>query len=365
MRALNCLVPRLVGDFSLSIRYDKRRLTRYIIHVDLDAFFTSVEELLDPSLKGKPIIVGADPKLRGVVATASYAARRYGVHSAMPSRTAGRLCPLGIFLPVRKEVYQEYSQKVMAIFRGYSPLVEKVSIDEAFLDVTQKNAPFSHALDIGHDIQDRIRSQIGLPCSVGIGTNKLVAKIASDLRKPQGFVAVPPGQERKFLAPLPVGRLWGVGPRTESFLKSMGIRTIGDLSQVSSEKLSFLGKRGAILWRQSQGLDEREVEVQRPIKSVGREHTFNEDTEDQKEVEATLTSLVLSVSDELSRLGFKGRTITLKLRYPDFTTHTFSKTQHEATSSKETIQEQILWLFHSHWEPRKLRLVGVRVSMLA
>ena len=335
-----------------------------IIHVDLDAFFTSVEELLDPSLKGKPIIVGADPKLRGVVATASYTARRYGVHSAMPSRTAGRLCPQGIFLPPRKEVYQEYSRKVMAIFRDYSPLVEKVSIDEAFLDVSQEGAPFSHALDIGHDIQNRIHSQIGLPCSVGIGVNKLVAKIASDLRKPQGFVAVPPGQERKFLFPLPVGRLWGVGPRTESILKSMGIHTIGDLSQVSVAQLSFLGKRGVILWRQSQGIDEREIEIQRPIKSVGREHTFNEDTEDQKEVEATLTSLASSVSDELSRVGLKGRTMTLKLRYPDFATHTFSKTQDEATSSKETIQEQILSLLHSRREPRKLRLIGVRVSTL-
>jgi DNA polymerase-4 len=252
----------------------------------------------------------------------------------------------------------------MAIFRDYSPLVEKVSIDEAFLDVSQEGIPFSHALNIGHDIQDRIHSQIGLPCSVGIGTNKLVAKIASDLRKPQGFVAIPPGQERKFLAPLPVGRLWGVGPRTESILKSMGIRTIADLSQVPASQLSFLGKRGAILWKQSQGIDEREVEVQKPIKSVGREHTFNEDTEDRKEVEATLISLALSVSDELSRLGLKGRTITLKLRYPDFATHTFSKTQDEATSSKEAIREQILGLFRSHWEPRKLRLIGVRVSTL-
>jgi DNA polymerase-4 len=342
----------------------KLELARYIIHVDLDAFFTSVEELLDPKLKGKPVIVGADPNVRGVVATASYAARRYGVHSAMPSRTAGRLCPQGIFLPPRKEVYQEYSQKVMNIFQDYTPLVEKVSIDEAFLDISQEDAPFSHALDIGHDIQNRIRSQVGLPSSVGIGTNKLVAKIASDLRKPQGFVAVPPGEERKFLAPLPVGKLWGVGPRTESVLKSMGIRTIGDLSQVPVAKLSFLGKRGAILWKQSQGIDEREVEVQRPVKSVGREHTFNEDTEDRKEVEAVLTSLVQLVSDELSRLGFKGRTITLKLRYPDFVTHTFSRTQDEATSSREIIQGQILSLLHGYWEPRKLRLVGVRVSTL-
>jgi DNA polymerase-4 len=342
----------------------KLELVRYIIHVDLDAFFTSVEELLDPSLKGKPIIVGADPKLRGVVATASYAARRYGVHSAMPSRTAARLCPQGIFLPPRKEVYQEYSRKVMAIFQDYSPLVEKVSIDEAFLDVSQEGVPFSHALNIGHDIQSRIRSQVGLPCSVGIGTNKLVAKIASDLRKPQGFVAVPPGEERRFLAPLLVGKLWGVGPRTEYLLKSMGIRTIADLSQVPSEKLSFLGKRGIILWKQSQGVDEREIETQRPIKSVGREHTFNEDTEDRKEVETTLSSLALSVSSELSRLSLRGRTITLKLRYPDFITRTFSKTQAEATSSKEDIQERSLSLLHSHWELEKLRLIGVRVSTL-
>lgn len=331
-------------------------MVRQIIHIDLDAFFTSVEELLNPSLRGKPIIVGADPKSRGVVATASYAARRYGLHSAMPSRTAARLCPEAIFLPVQKELYQEYSGRVLSMLIEYSKLVEVVSIDEAFLDVTKPDAPFIRAKDIGHSIQNRIQTEIGLSCSI----------IASDLKKPSGFVVVYPGEEKSFLAPLPVDKLWGIGPKTAEQLYSMGIRTIGKLSEVPQERLvALFGKRGIPMYWGSRGMDESPVKPERITKSMSREHTFDHDTDNPKEIEMKFQLLGESLSTRLLELGLKGKVITIKLRYPDFSTHTYSRTQNEVTDSAQIIFSESLKLLKRHWQAgKKLRLIGVKVSNL-
>jgi DNA polymerase-4 len=346
------------------VQLGAKDLVRQIIHVDMDAFFASVEELLQPSLRGKPIIVGAEPEERGVVATASYAARRYGVRSAMPSRTAARLCPNAVFLPVRKELYREYSEWVMSILKEYTPLVERVSIDEAFLDLTQPDAPFARAGEIGRAIQRRIGAEIGLPCSIGIATNKLVAKVASDLKKPEGFVVVPPGKEREFLAPLAVNKLWGVGPKTNSQLQSMGIHTIGELSTVPQERLlPLFGKRGLLMHLESQGIDERAVQTERAIKSVSREHTFSRDVCDAREIESTNRSLAQSIGIELKKQNLKARTLTIKLRHSDFSTHTYSRTRAEGIDSAGIIFEESLKLLQNHWRPpRRLRLVGIRVS---
>jgi DNA polymerase-4 len=284
----------------------------------------------------------------------------------MPSRTAARLCPNAIFLPVRKELYQEYSKQVMSILREYSPLVEQLSIDEAFLDVTGADAPFIGAEDIGHSIQNRIQNEIGLPCSIGIGTNKLVAKIASDLKKPGGFVIVQPGEEKSFVAPLPVDKLQGVGPKTAEQLYSMSIHTIDELSEVPREKLlALFGKRGISLYWGSQGIDESPVRSERTIKSMSREHTFDRDINNPEEVEMKLQLLGESLGARLYELGMKGKVITIKLRYPDFSTHTYSKMQNEATDSVQKIFSESLRLLKRHWqEGKKLRLIGVKVSNL-
>ena len=248
-----------------------------IIHLDMDAFYASVEVLDNSALRGKPVIVGGGVK-RGVVAAASYEARKFGVHSSIPMTKAMRLCPHGVFLPVRMERYKEVSDRVFGIFRRYTPLVEPVSLDEAFLDVTESVRLFGPPEEIARKIRAEVRAETGLTVSAGVASSKLVAKIASDMNKPDGLTVVPRGKEQEYLGPLQVGRLWGVGEMTRSALAEMGVQKISDLAGIPEEAVvRKLGKHGAHLHRLAHGVDDREVEPEREIKSMGREETFDED----------------------------------------------------------------------------------------
>jgi len=296
---------------------------RTIIHADLDAFYASVEVLDDPSLRGKPVIVGGRPDERGVVSAASYEARRFGVHSAMPLRTAGRRCPQGVFLPGRPARYRELSERVMAVFADYTPLVEPISLDEAFLDVTASEAVHGDGPTIARRIKDRVLGEVGLVVSVGVATNKLCAKVASDLRKPDALVVVPPGDEAAFLAPLPIRRLWGVGPRAQEALAEYGVTTIGQLAALPPATLHRrFGQHGDALAARARGIDAARVEPLQAPKSVGHEHTFDVDTADQGRLEATLLDLAESVGSRLRRHELAAGAVQLKLRYEGFETLT-------------------------------------------
>lgn len=338
--------------------------TRHILHVDLDAFFASVEELLQPELRGKPLAVGGPPG-RGVIASASYPARRYGVRSAMPTSQALRLCPSLILLPPRRGVYAHFSRRVMDLLAEYSPLLEQVSIDEAFLDLTGCELRWGDAPSIVRTIQKRILEEVGLSASLGLATSKLVAKIASDLEKPGGLVVVEPGTEATFLAPLEVERLWGVGPVTAARLRRLGIRTIGDLATYPErDLLSALGSHARELQTRALGIDHSQVLPVREAKSVSREVTFAQDVEEAEEVRATLFALSERVAEDLRRHGLEGRTITLKLRYPDFATLTRRRTLPHPTVLGQAIFRAAWDLFLDVWDQRPLRLVGVGVTNL-
>ncbi len=339
---------------------------RSIIHVDLDAFFCSVEELLDPAIRGKAIIVGADPHGRGVVAAASYEARRYGVHSALPIGRAARLCPQAVFLRPRHKLYSEYSHQVMALLEEYTPLVEQVSIDEAFMDVTGSRLLFGPAEEIGHAIQRRILDELGLPCTVGIATNKLVAKVASELGKPRGLVVVAPGGESEFLAPLPVERLWGVGPKTAQRLHAQGVRTIGELAALRPQLLrAQFGKMGEHLHQRASGIDPSPVESGHERKSVSQDHTFEKDTAEPSVVEAKLLDLSEGVARQLRQESWQARTITLRLRYADFHTITRSRTLSQPTDLGDTLYKVGQELLRHEWSGQPpVRLVGIGASNL-
>ena len=340
---------------------------RAILHCDLDAFYASVEQLDHPEWRGKPVIVGGRPNERGVVAAASYEARVFGVHSAMPLREAGRLCPQGIFVPGNHERYGELSDRVMALFDEYTPLVQPISLDEAFLDVTESEALFGSAEAIGRALKTRVREGLGLVLSVGVASNKLCAKVASDLGKPDGFVVVPRGGEAEFLAPLDVHRLWGVGARTRETLAAWGLRTIGDLARLEVRQLeSHFGAFGRALWERAQGLDPDVVVAREAAKSVGHERTFDVDEEDDARVEATLLHLTESVASRLRAAGGRGRCVTLKLRLAPFETLTRQRTFDEATDDARRIFAAARDLFrHERTADRRaVRLVGVSVSAL-
>ncbi len=298
-------------------------MTRAILHADLDAFYASVEVLDDPSLRGKPVIVGGRPDERGVVSAASYEAREYGVHSAMPLRTAGRRCPHGAFLPGRPERYRELSEQVMTIFASYTPLLELISLDEAFLDVGASAAAFGDGAAIARRIKERVRDEVGLVVSVGVATNKLCAKVASDLRKPDALVVVAPGQEAAFLAPLPIRRLWGVGPQAQQALGDYGVSTIGQLASLDPATLQRrFGRHGMELAARARGIDTASVQPMQAPKSVGHEHTFSVDSADPARLEATLLDLAESVASRLRRHDLAAGGVQLKLRYEGFETLT-------------------------------------------
>ena len=304
-------------------------MARVILHVDMDAFYASIEQRDRPELRGKPVIVGSPPTQRGVVAAASYEARRFGVHSAMPSRTAGKLCPQGVFVPPDMRRYVRVSRQIFAILERFTPLLEPLSLDEAFLDVTGAQRLFGDGPAIARKIKDAIRSETGLTASAGVAPNKFLAKIASDLHKPDGLTVVPNDLTgiQAFLAPLPVGRLWGVGPVLRTRLEAGGLATIGDLQQRSLEDLArLIGQNQAeYLKALAEGRDDRPVEPEREEKSVSREHTFLHDVKDRDELEQVLAGLVDDVGRSLRRLGKLANGVQIKLRWQGFETITRQK----------------------------------------
>jgi len=339
-------------------------MARSIIHVDMDAFYASVEQRDKPELRGKPVVVGAAPGGRGVVSAASYEARRFGVRSAMPSIQAQRLCPQAIFVPVDMPRYLQASRAVMGILGGYTPLLEQISVDEAFLDVTGSRRLFGSPEQIGRQIKQRIASELSLVASVGIAANKFVAKVAFDHGKPDGFVLVPAGEERRFLDPMPVSRLWGVGKATEERLRQLGIRTIRQLAAYPEEVLQRqFGELGGHLHRLANGIDDRPVETGRDAKSVSAEHTYQQDTREQDTIERTLLALAEDVGARLRSQGLRGRTVQLKLRFGDFHTLTRRRTLPGPTDANDTIYKMVCGLLAEvPLEGRLVRLLGVGVS---
>ena len=338
--------------------------TRTILHVDLDAFFAAVEQRDRPELQGRPVIVGgSDPNSRGVVSAASYEARRFGVHSAMPLRTAYRLCPQGVYLPVDGRRYQAASREVMAILRRYTPQVQQISIDEAFLDVTASQALFGDGEAIARSIKAAVRDEVRLTVSAGVATTKLVAKVASDLRKPDGLVVVPPGEEAAFLAPLPISRLWGVGEKTALALREYGVQTIGDLAALPRDLLERrFGKHGAALVDRAHGIDPDPVATGEPAKSIGHEHTFGHDTADVEKIERTVLGMADGVAWRLRAAGLRAATITLKLRDSTFATITRQTTLAVPADLTEPIYEAALMLLRRELHGQRIRLVGVTAS---
>ncbi|MDQ3945435.1 MAG: DNA polymerase IV [Actinomycetota bacterium] len=340
-------------------------MNRSILHVDLDAFYASVEVLDNPGLAGRPVLVGGTGP-RGVVAAASYEARRYGVHSAMPMARARRLCPEAVVLPPRFDAYQARSADVQAIFRTFTPLVEPIALDEAFLDVTGAGRLFGTGLEIGAAIRVRIRAETGLTASVGVATTKLVAKLASEAAKPDGMRMIDAGTELEFLHPLPLRRLWGVGPATEKRLARFGVITIGDLAAVPEESLvDALGRaHGHHLHELAWNRDQRPVEPDRETKSIGQEETFPRDIYDPDVLRAEARRLAERVGNRLREHGVAGRTVTIKVRYPDFRTITRSATAPEPTAAAADIARQAVELLARAELHRGVRLLGVSVHNL-
>jgi len=344
---------------------------RTIFHVDMDAFFVSVEELFDPSLKGKPVVVGGQRDERGVVSAASYEARKFGVHSAMPLRTAAKLCPQAIFVNGHPERYRECSEKVYSVLNTFSPMVEMASIDEAYLDMTGTDRLHGPPLRAAHALHQKMKAETRLNCSIGIGGSRLVAKVSSAKAKPNGVLLVVPGQEAKFLAPLDVRDIPGVGKVTEKNLHALGIKQVGDLTKLEEHELERrFGKWGLALAGKARGEDaggwfDTEVGADTDAKSISHEHTFNEDTAQVERIDATLMRLSEMVGRRLREHSFYARTLQLKLRYSDFTTLTRAHSLAAPTQLDTEIYEQIHVLFHKNWMVgRKVRLLGLQASSL-
>jgi DNA polymerase-4 len=335
----------------------------------MDAFFVSVEELFDPSLKGKPVVVGGRPNERGVVSAASYAARKFGVHSALPLRTAYKLCPQAIFVDGHPERYRDYSHKVYDVLCSFSPLVEMASIDEACLDMTGTERLYGPPLRAADLLHQRMKAETGLNCSIGIAASRLVAKIGSDQAKPNGVLWVVSGQEPAFLAPLDVRKVPGVGKVTEKHLNALGIRKVGDLARLDDAFLEQrFGKWGLALAGKSRGLDaggwfDTEIGADDGPKSISHEHTFSEDTANLAQIESTLARLCEMVGRRLREHRLRARTIQLKLRYSDFSTFTRAHSIARATDLDTELFEEIRDLFRRHWKTGStVRLLGVHVS---
>jgi DNA polymerase-4 len=337
-----------------------------ILHVDMDAFFVSVELLERPELRGKAVIVGGGPNQRGVVTAASYEARKFGVHSAMPLRTAGRLCPHAVFLDGHHEKYGEWSDRVATILAKFSPIVEMVSIDEAYLDLAGTERLHGPPLATADKLLRTITSTTSLPCSAGLATTRLVAKVASDQAKPRGLVWVAPGQEPRFLAPLPVRKIPGIGEVTERALRALGIETVEQLAAVQQERLEkIFGQWGDALYRKARGGDSYEFVIDAEPKSISHNHTFGEDTTDTEVLHAMLSHLSQKACKRLREAGLATRTLTLTIRYAGFDTHTRAKTLSEPTRLDADIFRVFQMLFAEHRDvKRKIRLLGVALSGL-
>ena len=342
---------------------------RHIIHADLDAFYATVEQLDNPELLGKPVLVGGRPENRGVVATASYEARTFGVRSAMPMRTAVRLCPQGIIIPPRFTRYRDMSRQVMDIFRDFTEIVEPLSLDEAYLDVSEAvdEAQGRWPLGVALELKRRVKEETGLTVSVGVSVSKSVSKIASDLDKPDGLVVVPPGEQAGFLAPLPVGKLWGIGPKTAERLHAAGVTTIGKLAEQSPEWFSrMFGQRADAVRLRAAGLDDEPVHTERETKSVSSETTFPDDLGDAAELRRVLEELADSVAGSLEGKGLQGRTVTVKMRLADFTTFSRQTTLPTPSNDAAPIKDTAWRLLSAELTPgRSFRLLGVGVSNFA
>jgi DNA polymerase IV len=345
-------------------------MPRTILHLDLDAFFCSVEEIQNPDLRGKPFAVGGKPNERGVVASCSYPARALGIRSAMPMSRALRLCKDLIIIPGRHKLYREYSEKVMEKLRNLTPFVEQISIDEAFLDISDiQPAPARLALDL----QTAIRTELNLPSSIGIASNKLVAKIATEVGKksnkkknepPFGLTIVPAGEEAKFLAPLPADMLWGVGPKTSARLSELGIHTIGDIANwPQKELINLFGENGRDLWQHANGIDNRPIVTEYETKSISQETTFSVDIRDEKTLEKKLREQARDVARQLRKSDLVGKTVKLKLRWSDFTTLTRQTTLPTSTDNEDEIFRTAVRLMKSvRKQDQAVRLIGVGVS---
>jgi DNA polymerase-4 len=336
----------------------------------MDAFFVSVEELFDPSLKGKPVVVGGRPDQRGVVSAASYAVRKFGVHSAMPLRTAYKLCPQAIFVEGHPSRYRDYSRKISRVLECFSPLVEMASIDEAYLDLTGARRLHGAPLKAADELHQAVKRETQLNCSIGIATSRLVAKVCSDQAKPNGILWVPPGREARFLAPLDVRRIPGVGKVTEKRLQACGIRRVGDLARLEE---SFLEERfgnwGLALAGKARGLDaggwfDGEIGEPEDPKSISHEHTYSEDTAELEALEPTLARLTEMVARRLREHGLHARTVQIKLRYSDFSTFTRARTLEGATQLDTELLAEVRSLFRKNWTGKPVRLLGVCASSL-
>ncbi len=335
-------------------------------HVDMDAFFVSVELLSRPELRGKPVVVGAPGDQRGVIAAASYEARKFGIHSAMPSRTAKRLCPDAVFLPGNRELYSKYSRKVRRVFERFTPEVHMTSIDEAYLDLTGTERLHGSAWRAVQAIQKAVASETKLPCSIGLGASCLVAKVASDLCKPRGLLWVLEGHEAAFLAPLPIRKIPGIGQATEKQLTRLRVRTVGDLARIPLAKLeSEFGAWGSGLHRKARGRDGGLWFLEEEPKSISHERTFDHDVGDKERLEATLSYLSELVGVRLREAGLYARTIALKLRTADFKTVTRSLTLDGPAEFDSDIYQAVLGLFRHAWnKKKKVRLLGVTAENL-
>lgn len=340
---------------------------RQIMHIDLDAFFVSVEQVLDPSLKGKPVVVGGRPGSRGVVASASYEARAFGIHSAMPLVTATRLCPSAIFIGGNFHRYREFSHRFMAILADFSPSLEPMGLDEAYLDATGFESLHGSTREMAVSIRKRVNSELGICASIGVSTCKVISKIASDYCKPDGLLVVPPGEERSFLSPLPVKRLPGVGKKGQVTLMRLGVNTIGDLARTSLARLKpHFGSWAEVMLDRANGIDPREVEAPGEAKSISRETTFDKDTRDLTALAAMLRYLSERVGNDLRGQSRQARCVSLKLRYADFTTISRQRTLAQAADTDQAIFDTGYRLLKKELASARqpVRLIGIGVSGL-